>query len=180
MSAGAIRPSRRSLVVLCIMLSLFMSAIEVTIVATAMPQIVRELGGFALYAWVFSAFLLTQTATTVTGNPPATSTTVSGLKPLFSYTFKVKATNAAGTGPESAASNAVTPSGGATVPAEPTAVTAAPRNASALVSWTAPSNGGSAITGYKVTPYLNGTTAQTTTTTDPLPRLRLRPHPRRT
>src|SRR6185295_9806479 len=50
---------------LCIMLSLFMSAIEVTIVATAMPQIVRELGGFALYAWVFSAFLLTQTATTV-------------------------------------------------------------------------------------------------------------------
>jgi len=47
------------------MLSLFMSAIEVTIVATAMPQIVRELGGFALYAWVFSAFLLTQTATTV-------------------------------------------------------------------------------------------------------------------
>jgi EmrB/QacA subfamily drug resistance transporter len=47
------------------MLSLFMSAIEVTIVATAMPQIVRELGGFSLYAWVFSAFLLTQTATTV-------------------------------------------------------------------------------------------------------------------
>ena len=65
MSSSAIRPSRRSLVVLCIMLSLFMSAIEVTIVATAMPQIVRELGGFSLYAWVFSAFLLTQTATTV-------------------------------------------------------------------------------------------------------------------
>ena len=47
------------------MLSLFMSAIEVTIVATAMPQIVRDLGGFAYYSWVFSAFLLTQTATTV-------------------------------------------------------------------------------------------------------------------
>jgi MFS family permease len=42
-----------------------MSAIEVTIVATAMPQIVRDLGGFSLYSWVFSAFLLTQTATTV-------------------------------------------------------------------------------------------------------------------
>ncbi len=56
---------RRSLIVVCIMLSLFMSAIEVTIVATAMPQIVRDLGGFAYYSWVFSAFLLTQTATTV-------------------------------------------------------------------------------------------------------------------
>ena len=59
------RPVRRSLIVACIMLSLFMSAIEVTIVATAMPQIVRDLGGFAYYSWVFSAFLLTQTATTV-------------------------------------------------------------------------------------------------------------------
>ena len=59
------RPVRRSLIVVCIMLSLFMSAIEVTIVATAMPQIVRDLGGFAYYSWVFSAFLLTQTATTV-------------------------------------------------------------------------------------------------------------------
>jgi EmrB/QacA subfamily drug resistance transporter len=53
------------LIVLCIKLSLFMSAIEVTIVATAMPQIVRDLGGFSYYSWVFSAFLLTQTATTV-------------------------------------------------------------------------------------------------------------------
>ena len=56
---------RRLLIVACIMLSLFMSAIEVTIVATAMPQMVRDLGGFAYYSWVFSAFLLTQTATTV-------------------------------------------------------------------------------------------------------------------
>jgi EmrB/QacA subfamily drug resistance transporter len=45
------------------MLALFMSAIEVTIVATALPQIVGKLGGFALYTWVFSGFLLTQTAT---------------------------------------------------------------------------------------------------------------------
>jgi MFS family permease len=30
-----------------------------------MPQIVARLGGFTVYAWVFSAFLLTQTATTV-------------------------------------------------------------------------------------------------------------------
>src|SRR5580765_4422442 len=65
MSAPALGPTRKSLVLLCIMLSLFMSAIEVTIVANAMPQIGRDLGGFSLYSWVFSAFLLTQTATTV-------------------------------------------------------------------------------------------------------------------
>jgi EmrB/QacA subfamily drug resistance transporter len=65
MTVATTRPVRRSLIVVCIMLSLFMSAIEVTIVATAMPQIVRDLGGFAYYSWVFSAFLLTQTATTV-------------------------------------------------------------------------------------------------------------------
>jgi MFS family permease len=42
-----------------------MIAIEATIVSTAMPQIVAQLGGLQLYSWVFSAFLLTQTATTV-------------------------------------------------------------------------------------------------------------------
>ena len=104
-----------------------------------------------------------QTTKTVTGNPPATETTVSGLKAGTSYTFKVKAANAAGTGPESAASNAVTPTG-ATLPGEPTAVTAAARNASALVSWKAPaSDGGGTITNYKVTPYLSGIPLTTTT-----------------
>jgi Domain of unknown function (DUF4082)/Fibronectin type III domain/Bacterial Ig domain len=106
---------------------------------------------------------IAQTPTTITGNPPATEATVSGLKAGTPYTFKVKATNAAGTGPESAASNSVIPTG-STVPGEPTAVTAAPRNASALVSWKAPaSNGGSAITNYKVTPYLSGVAGTTTT-----------------
>ena len=55
------RPLALAAVVVCN----FMIAIEATIVATAMPQIVGELGGLQLYSWVFSAFLLTQTATTV-------------------------------------------------------------------------------------------------------------------
>jgi multidrug resistance protein len=60
------RPAtRRHLVFACLMLAMFMAAIEATVVATAMPQIVARLGGFSVYAWVFSAFLLTQTATTV-------------------------------------------------------------------------------------------------------------------
>jgi EmrB/QacA subfamily drug resistance transporter len=47
------------------MASMVMVAIEATIVSTAMPQIVAQLGGLRLYSWVFSSFLLTQTATTV-------------------------------------------------------------------------------------------------------------------
>ena len=47
------------------MATMSMVAIEATIVSTAMPQIVADLGGLALYSWVFSAFLLAQTALTV-------------------------------------------------------------------------------------------------------------------
>ena len=38
----------------------FVSAIESTIIATAMPSIVGELGGFDLFSWVFTIFLLSQ------------------------------------------------------------------------------------------------------------------------
>src|SRR3954464_10220773 len=57
--------TRRPFVIASIMAAMFMIAIEATIVSTAMPQIVGQLGGLQLYSWVFSAFLLTQTATTV-------------------------------------------------------------------------------------------------------------------
>ena len=65
MSASHPPHTSRPLVLVCVMLALFIAAIEATIVATAMPQIVGKLGGFALYSWIFAAFLLTQTATTV-------------------------------------------------------------------------------------------------------------------
>jgi MFS family permease len=55
----------RPLVVASIMASMAMVAIEATIVSTAMPQIVAQLGGLRLYSWVFSSFLLAQTAMTV-------------------------------------------------------------------------------------------------------------------
>ena len=38
----------------------FMAAVESTIVATAMPTIVAELGGFNLFSWVFAVYLLAQ------------------------------------------------------------------------------------------------------------------------
>ena len=59
------RQTKRHLVIAAVMASMFMIAIEATIVSTAMPQIAAQLGGLHLYSWVFSSFLLTQTATTV-------------------------------------------------------------------------------------------------------------------
>jgi hypothetical protein len=104
-----------------------------------------------------------QAAKTVSGSPPATSTTVGGLTAGQSYTFTVQAVNASGAGPESAPSNAITPSG-ATVPGAPTAVSATPASGAAQVSWSAPADdGGSAITAYTVTPY-TGAGAQTPVT----------------
>jgi EmrB/QacA subfamily drug resistance transporter len=60
----AVAKSRRPFVLATIVLATFMVAIETTIVATAMPRIVGHLGGFTYYSWVFSAFLLAQSATT--------------------------------------------------------------------------------------------------------------------
>lgn len=57
--------SSRGLVIAAVMTTMAMIAIEATIVSTAMPQIVADLGGLRLYSWVFSSFLLAQTAMTV-------------------------------------------------------------------------------------------------------------------
>lgn len=54
---------RIRIVVVGIMLSLFLAAVESTVVATAMPTIVAELGGLATYSWVFTAYMLTSTTT---------------------------------------------------------------------------------------------------------------------
>lgn len=53
----------RPLILASVMLGMFLSAIEGTIVATAIPTIVADLGGFSQYSWIFSAYLLTSAAT---------------------------------------------------------------------------------------------------------------------
>jgi EmrB/QacA subfamily drug resistance transporter len=49
--------------VIGVMLSIFLGAMESTVVATAMPKVVESLGGLHMYSWVFSGFLLTSTVT---------------------------------------------------------------------------------------------------------------------
>jgi len=47
-----------------LMLVLLLAALDQTIVATALPTIVGDLGGLAHLSWVVSAYLLAQTAVT--------------------------------------------------------------------------------------------------------------------
>jgi EmrB/QacA subfamily drug resistance transporter len=51
---------RRTLVLSACLMATFMAAVESSIVATAMPTIVADLGGFNLFSWVFAVYLLTQ------------------------------------------------------------------------------------------------------------------------
>jgi hypothetical protein len=82
----------------------------------------------------------------------ATSVLVTGLTNGSSYRFQVAATNAVGTGPDSALSPVVVP---ATVPSAPVIATAASGTAGGAVTatahWDSPTtDGGSAVTGYVV------------------------------
>jgi len=43
------------------MLSMLLGSIFMTITATAMPRIITDLGGFSLYTWVFTAYIIAET-----------------------------------------------------------------------------------------------------------------------
>ena len=89
----------------------------------------------------------------------ATSANVSGLMNGTAYTFTVAATNASGTGPESAPSAPVIPAG---VPAAPASVTSTGGVRAAAVGWAAADANGSAVTAYTVTASPGGAHASTT------------------
>src|SRR5512140_1236290 len=57
------RKTSRPLTVVALLLGLFLAAMEMTVVSTAMPTVVAELGGLALYAWAFAGYMLTATVT---------------------------------------------------------------------------------------------------------------------
>ncbi|MGW0731578.1 MFS transporter [Streptomyces sp. NPDC002851] len=56
-------PERRGPVVAALMLAMALAALDSTIIATAIPQIVGDLGGFAVFSWLFSGYLLAVTVT---------------------------------------------------------------------------------------------------------------------
>lgn len=58
----------------------FLTALDVFVVGTAMPTIVAQMGGVALYAWVFSSYLL---ASTVTMPIYGRLADIYGRKPVF-------------------------------------------------------------------------------------------------
>jgi MFS family permease len=54
-------PARRRAVTAALVLVTALASFESTVVSTAMPTIIGDLGGLPLYAWVFSIYLLTST-----------------------------------------------------------------------------------------------------------------------
>ncbi|MGW0576740.1 MFS transporter [Streptomyces sp. NPDC002920] len=54
---------KRGAVVAALMLSMGLAALDSTIVSTAVPQIVGDLGGFTVFSWLFSGYLLAVTVT---------------------------------------------------------------------------------------------------------------------
>ncbi|WP_051104782.1 MDR family MFS transporter [Catelliglobosispora koreensis] len=55
--------SERGPILLALMVSTGLVAIDATIIATAVPSVVTDLGGFAQFPWLFSVFLLAQAVT---------------------------------------------------------------------------------------------------------------------
>ncbi|WP_394840066.1 MFS transporter [Pendulispora rubella] len=53
--------TNRAVTTIAILLSLFMAAMETTVVATAMPTVVADLGALELYGWVGAVYLLGNT-----------------------------------------------------------------------------------------------------------------------
>ena len=54
---------KRGWILAALMMTMTLAAMDITIVSTAIPQIVADLGGFTKFSWVFSIYLLAQTVT---------------------------------------------------------------------------------------------------------------------
>lgn len=53
--------SERRLITLALFVATFLVALDASVVSTAMPTVIGQIGGIQLYAWVFSAYLLSST-----------------------------------------------------------------------------------------------------------------------
>ncbi len=61
----AMSPQEFRLLLIGLVITLFLSALDNTIVGTAMPTIVGEFGGLARYTWVTTAYVITSTISTL-------------------------------------------------------------------------------------------------------------------
>jgi lysophospholipase L1-like esterase len=118
--------------------------------------------GSAIVKYVVKTYLGSQLRSTKTlscNKPctPARTAVISGLTNGKTYTFKVAAANAKGTGLPGTTTIQVAAT--AIRPGVPKSVHAVGGPGSATVSWQVPANGSSTITGYVITPYL-GSSAQ--------------------
>ena len=111
-------------------------------------------GGSAITGYVVTPFIGGVPQPAIVYASTATVQTIGGLTNGTTYTFTVAATNGVGLGNPSAPSPSVTP---AALPGVPTGLSVAGGDSQVTVGWSAPaSNGGSAITGYVVTPFIGG------------------------
>ncbi|MFC4453283.1 MDR family MFS transporter [Deinococcus sonorensis] len=74
-----------------VLLVLFLSSLNLTVVGTAMPRVISELGGFSLYAWAFTAYSLT---TTISIPIVGTLSDTYGRRPLMLFGIAVFAVGA--------------------------------------------------------------------------------------
>ncbi len=72
--------SSRGFVLAGLMMGLFLAAIEITVVSTAMPKAVSDLGGAELYNWIFGAYIL---AITITGPLWGRLSDIYGRRPIY-------------------------------------------------------------------------------------------------
>ena len=64
-SASDITPARRNLIFATIGAGMLLAALDQTIVSTALPTIVGDLGGAGHMSWVVTAYILAETVSTV-------------------------------------------------------------------------------------------------------------------
>ena len=57
----SVTPAERRLTLAALAVVVLLSALDQTIVSTAMPRIIEQLQGLSMYAWVTTAYMLTST-----------------------------------------------------------------------------------------------------------------------